>query len=79
MMALFGLSEPHYNLVKQQARLCNEKIKDKIATGSKYDHCAAEIIIAHHTPVQVLVNYTQFCYMCGFLEGRFGGGRFDYE
>lgn len=77
-MALFGLSEQHYNLVKQQARLCSEKIKEQIATGTKYDNCAAEIIIAHHTEVQVLVNYTSFVWLCGYLNGRYGA-RYDYE
>lgn len=76
---MFGLSDSHYNIVKKQAKDCAERIKEQIQTGTKYDHCAAAIIMAHHSPVQVLVSYTQFVWLCGYLQGRYGNGRFDYE
>lgn len=76
---MFGLSDSHYNIVKKQARECAKKIKEQIQAGTKYDHCAADIIMAHHAPVQVLVSYTQFVWLCGYLTGRFGRRNFDYE
>lgn len=69
---MFGLSEAHYNIVKQQARRCSEDIKEALAGGKKYDDVAAHKIDMHYDSIKVLVTRTQFVWIMGYLAGRFG-------
>ena len=69
---MFGLSEAHYNIVKQHCRKCSEDMKELIAKGCKYDHIAAAAITRHHAAVSTLVTRAQFIWLSGYLNGRFG-------
>lgn len=78
-MALFGLSEAHYNIVKQAARKCSTEIKTAINGGKKYDHVAASVIDMHHDGIKTLVTRLQFVYIIGHLNNRFGNSEQGYE
>jgi hypothetical protein len=70
---MFGLNEAQYNIVKQAARKANDELKEVINGGKKYDHVAAEIITKHYNKsVNLLIGRTQFVWLMGYLNGRFG-------
>lgn len=76
---MFGLTEAEYNIVKRHCRECSQEIKDAISKGAKYDHVAAAIIARKRKPVELLVTHTQFIWLCGYLNGRFGQADSGYE
>lgn len=76
---MFGLSEPHYNIVKKQCRKCISEIQEAINGGKKYDHVAAAIITEHYRPIDTLITRIQFIWLCGHLNGRFGTVDQGYE
>lgn len=69
---MFGLSEAHYNIVKQHCRKCSEEITAHLKKGIKYDAVAAEAIDKHYGAVKTLITRMQFVWLCGYLNGRFG-------
>lgn len=70
---MFGLSEAHYNIVKKSARECSKEIGDRIKQkDEKYDRIASGVIAKHYQPVSTLLTRTQFVWLCGYLNGRFG-------
>lgn len=71
-MAIFGLSEEHYNIVKQQARKCADDVRNEIKRGGKYDQIATGIITKHHTPVATIITRLRFIWLVGYIEGRYG-------
>lgn len=76
---MFRLSEEHYNIVKRQCKACSKSIADSITKEkAKYDQIAAARISNFHEPVNTLVSRGQFIWLCGYLEGRWGGN-FDRE
>ncbi|QVW27722.1 hypothetical protein [Hafnia phage Pocis76] len=76
---MFGLSEAHFNLVKQAAKNCAREIKDAIDAGKKYDDCAADIISKYHNDkIHLLVTRLRFVWLIGYFNGRMGK-LFDYE
>lgn len=69
---MFGLNEAHYNIVKRAAKACSEDIKEEIKGGHKYDHIAAKKISKHYGEISTLVTRSQFIWIMGYLNGRFG-------
>lgn len=77
---MFGLSEAHYNIVKQAARRCAEDIKTTIKRDkATYDQVAAKKISEHHEKINTLVSRGQFIWLIGYLQGRFGSQNAEYE
>ena len=75
---MFGLSEAHYNIVKQKARACADEIREEIKRGGKYDQIAAGLITKHHSAVSTIITRLRFIWLVGYLEGRYGKVG-DYE
>lgn len=76
---MFGLSEPHYNIVKKRTKECMEEVKDLVAGGKKYDEVAAKVIDKHYDSVKVLLTRLQFVWLCGYLHGTLAKKDADYE
>lgn len=75
---MFGLSEEMYNVVKKQAKACNDEIKKFVDAGTKsnraarYDQIAPVAIDKHRAPVATEIGKLQFVWLCGYLAGRYG-------
>lgn len=84
---MFGLSEAHYNVVKAQARKCNDELQKAIDEGKprasekakRYNALAKGFIDKHHAPVAVLVPRLTFMWLIGHLNDRFGHDDGEYE
>lgn len=75
---MFGLTDAQYNVVKAQAKKANTSIKDAIDKSTRWNDIAGPELRKAHDPVQTLVTYWQFMYICGMIEGRWGKSA-DYE
>lgn len=77
---MFGLSEPHWNIVKSQARKLNEAVKAMPANERKSDKLMIEVISIHHKPVETIIDRLKFTWTAGYLAGRVGNKtNGDYE
>lgn len=77
---MFGLSEPHYNIVKRVAKELAQDIKDTIKRDkTTYDRCAAQIIDKHYEKVSTLLARGQLIWLVGYLNNRFGKSDGEYE
>ena len=77
---MFGLNEAQYNAVKGAAKRLASEMKDAIKLDKKtYDQIATLMIDRHYRDVKTLVSRSQFIWIAGYLEGRFGRKYFDYE
>lgn len=75
---MFGMSEAHYNIVKNKCDEMSEELKNELKRGFKYD-CVAKIVIdKHYKQVSTLLTKTQFIWLSGYLNGRYSK-TFDYE
>lgn len=77
---MFGLSEPHWNIVKSHARKLNEAVKVMPQKDRKNDRLMIEIIDKYHEPVEALIDRYRFAWTAGYLAGRVGNkNNGDYE
>lgn len=84
---MFGLSDAHYNIVKQAARRCSAELEAEIRKGKpkasdrakRYNDLAKDFIDRHHAPVAVLISRIRFMWLIGYLNERFGKDDGEYE
>lgn len=77
---MFGLSEPHWNIVKSQARKLNEAVKAMPEKDRKNDRLMIAVIDEHHKPVATIIERLKFTWTAGYLAGRVGNKtNGDYE
>ncbi|QXG07683.1 hypothetical protein [Erwinia phage Snitter] len=84
---MFGMSEPNYNIAKKAAKAVGDDLKKALEESgtkgndrsAKYNELAPAFIIKGYSKVETLMKKEQFVWLCGYMQGRFGGGVTDYE
>lgn len=69
---MFGLSEAHFNAIKNQAGKLNDEYSKLSTKERKDDKLVAALISKVWEPVSTIISRDRFVWVSGYLKGRVG-------